>query len=451
MEWIKPGTKFDFMGKRKLFLGISIAAVSISVVAMLVFGLNFGVDFKGGSVVVAGFKTTADVDRDEIAQVVADKVKAVIGRSDVEVTVQDFAMGGMTASESVKFQLYTDVTSLVSKEKTDALAAELTKAFGANTRVETPDEGDKFFVALEAEASVQDTQKKITELFGAQGFQRIKVRSDREEQADVDFYKELNLVEAEKKKAGENVEDELVAKVKAFREKKERDILPSLKDSKYTVTIHELSNLFDEALRERFKDDFLGVESSTAVSASVGKGIFYEGMLAMLYAILGIMAYVAMRFDVRFAPGAVVALVHDATITMGFFAVFQLKFSMTIVAALLTIIGFSVNDTIVIFDRIRENIEKTKGALTDRIINRSVNETLSRTFLTTGTVVLVDLALLILGGDVLFTFALALMIGFAVGTYSSVFVASPVAYYLDRYFARKAGKESAEESPASAV
>ena len=446
MEWIKPGTKFDFMGTKKLWLGISITAVSVSLLAMLVFGLNFGVDFRGGSVVVVGFQKAAGVDRGEISDVVAAKVKAVLGRSDVEVTVQDFAMGGMAASDSVKYQLYTDVTSLVSPEKTQALAAEITKAFGAATRVETPAEGDKFFVALENEASVLETQKKIVDLFAAQGFQRVKVRSDREEQVDVDFYKELNLKEQESKKAGESTEDLLAAQVKAFREKKEKDVLPTLKDTKFTVTLSELSNVFDEALKEKFEDKFTGVESSTAVSASVGKGIFYEGMLAMLYAILGIMVYVAMRFDIRFAPGGVIALCHDAIITMGLFSIFRLKFTMTIVAAILTIIGFSINDTIVIFDRIRENMEKAKSGLTDRLINKSVNETLSRTILTTGTVVLIDLALLILGGDVLFNFALALMIGFVVGTYSSIFIASPIAYYLDLYIQRREAK-AAEGAP----
>ncbi len=443
MQWIKPGTKFDFMGTKKRWLGISITAVSASLLAMLVFGLNFGVDFRGGSVIVAGFKTTAKVDRDEIADVVAAKVKAVLGRTDVEVTVQDFAMG-MAGGDTVKFQLYTDVTSLVGPEKTQALAAAITGAFGPATRVESPAEGDKFFVALENEASVVETQKKIVDLFAAQGFQRVKVRSDREEQVDVDFYKELNLREQESKKAGESTEDLLAAQVKAFREKKEKDVLPTLKDTKYTVTLSELSNVFDEALKEKFADKFTGVESSTAVSASVGKGIFYEGMLAMLYAILGIMVYVAMRFDIRFAPGAVVALTHDAIITLGLFSIFRLKFTMTIVAAILTIIGFSVNDTIVIFDRIRENMEKAKSGLNDRLINKSVNETLSRTILTTGTVVLVDLALLILGGDVLFNFALALMIGFVVGTYSSIFIASPIAFYIDQYLQQRDAKATAD-------
>ena len=447
MQWIKPGTKFDFMGTKKLWLGISITAVSASLLAMLVFGLNFGVDFRGGSVVVVGFQKAAGVDRGEIADAVAAKVKAVLGRTDVEVTVQDFAMGGMAATDSIKYQLYTDVTSLVGPEKTQALAAAITGAFGPATRVESPAEGDKFFVALENEASVLDTQKKIVDLFAAQGFQRVKVRSDREEQVDVDFYKELNLREQESKKAGESTEDLLAAQVKAFREKKEKDVLPTLKDTKYTVTLSELSNVFDEALKEKFADKFTGVESSTAVSASVGKGIFYEGMLAMLYAILGIMVYVAMRFDIRFAPGAVVALTHDAIITLGLFSIFRLKFTMTIVAAILTIIGFSVNDTIVIFDRIRENMEKAKSGLNDRLINKSVNETLSRTILTTGTVVLVDLALLILGGDVLFNFALALMIGFVVGTYSSIFIASPIAYYIDLYLQRRAATTEGDARP----
>ena len=440
MQIIKPGTSIDFMGVRRTFGAVSIVAVVVSLVALLIFGLNFGVDFKGGSVVIVGFKKDASLNREDIKAAVAAKVGPILGKKDADVVVQDFDIGGLTTSHEVKYQLYTEVTSLLNEDKIAAIMAAVKADFGAETRVESPEESDKFYVSLTQEAAVLDTRASLQALFAKQGYEDIKIRSDREEEIDIDFYKELNLREAETKKAGEDVEDLLLTQVREFEEHKNKELLPGLRDAKYTVTILELNGLFEDALKDRFGDAFIGIESSTAVSASVGSEIFFEGMLALFYAIIGMLIYISIRFDVRFAPGAVVALIHDAAITMGIFAIFQIKFSLPIVAALLTIIGYSLNDTIVVFDRIRENMEKVKGEVSERIINKSVNETLSRTLLTSGTTLFVVLSVLILGGGMIKNFALALTIGVVVGTYSSVFVASPVAYLVEQFLLKRAEK-----------
>ena len=159
-----------------------------------------------------------------------------------------------------------------------------------------------------------------------------------------------------------------------------------------------------------------------------------DGVKSLLYAILLIMVYIAFRFDMRYGPGTVVALLHDAVIAIGAFAVTYKEFSLTTVAAILTIIGFSMNDTIVVFDRIRENAARLRDRRFDRVVNQSINETLSRTILTSATVFFVTLAMNVLGVGVIRDFAFAMNVGVIVGTYSSIFIASPILIWLnDKY------------------
>ena len=161
------------------------------------------------------------------------------------------------------------------------------------------------------------------------------------------------------------------------------------------------------------------------VGPQVGDELKEQGGLAMLYALIGILIYVTFRFEWRFAIGSVVALVHDVFITVGVFSLFQFDFSLAVLAAVLAVIGYSLNDTIVVFDRIRENFRKLRKSDPVGVMNQSINETLPRTLLTSLTTMFVVLALLFLGGEVIHGFALALLVGILVGTYSSIFVASP--------------------------
>ncbi|RLA13232.1 MAG: protein translocase subunit SecF [Gammaproteobacteria bacterium] len=162
------------------------------------------------------------------------------------------------------------------------------------------------------------------------------------------------------------------------------------------------------------------------VGPQVGEELTQDGGLALLFALVGILIYVGLRFRYQFALGAVAALVHDVIITMGVFSVFAIEFDLTVLAALLAVIGYSLNDTIVVFDRIRENFTVIrKGGVLD-VIDRALNDSLSRTVVTSLTTLLVLLALLFFGGEVIHSFALALTIGVVIGTYSSLMVASPV-------------------------
>lgn len=166
------------------------------------------------------------------------------------------------------------------------------------------------------------------------------------------------------------------------------------------------------------------------VGPQVGDELANQGGLAMLYALFGILAYVAFRFEWRFAVGSVIALVHDVTITIGVFSLFQMEFTLTVLAAILAVIGYSLNDTIVVFDRIRENFRKLRKESPQEIMNRSINQTLPRTILTSLTTLLVLISLYFFGGDIIHNFSVALILGIVVGTYSSIYIASPAVLML---------------------
>lgn len=166
------------------------------------------------------------------------------------------------------------------------------------------------------------------------------------------------------------------------------------------------------------------------VGPQVGEELTEQGGLAMIYALIGILIYIVVRFQWRFAPGAVIALVHDVLITMGVFSWFQLDFNLTVLAALLAVIGYSLNDTIVVFDRIRENFRRVRKSTAYDIMNLSINQTISRTLMTSVTTLLVLVSLFVFGGEVIHAFSLALIVGVLIGTYSSIFVASTTALAL---------------------
>lgn len=166
------------------------------------------------------------------------------------------------------------------------------------------------------------------------------------------------------------------------------------------------------------------------VGPQVGQELANKGILAVLVALLAIMIYVAMRFEYRFAIGAALALVHDPVLILGWFSFFQLEFNLTALAAVLAVIGYSLNDTIVIFDRIRENFRKVRKSSTVEIVNLSINQTLSRTIMTSVTTLMVVLALFFYGGPMIHGFSTALIIGIIVGTYSSIYVAGAIAVVL---------------------
>ena len=183
------------------------------------------------------------------------------------------------------------------------------------------------------------------------------------------------------------------------------------------------------SLSGKFNSDEIIVERVEMVGPKVGRDLREKALLSILYAIIGIVIYISWRFEFQYAIAAIIALIHDVLVTMGAFSILDKEFTLVIVAAFLTIIGYSLNDTIVVFDRIRENLRR-KGKLSlSEIINSSINQTLSRTLLTSGTTLLVVLALFFFGGEIIHDFSFALLVGVVVGTYSSIFIASVFLVY----------------------
>jgi len=176
----------------------------------------------------------------------------------------------------------------------------------------------------------------------------------------------------------------------------------------------------------RLLGDDVDIRRVEFVGPKVGEELTNDGGLAMLYALIGILIYVAFRFEYRFALGSISALIHDVIITLGFFSLFEFEFDLTVLAAILAVIGYSLNDTIVVFDRIRENFLSTRHVDPAKIVNGALNQTLSRTIMTSLTTLLVLLALFFLGGEIIHSFAMALLVGVLIGTYSSIYVAANI-------------------------
>jgi len=190
----------------------------------------------------------------------------------------------------------------------------------------------------------------------------------------------------------------------------------------------QISKTLTDHFQGKSEFEVLRVES---VGPRVGKDLRQRAVLAVLAATLVMGVYIAVRFEPRFGIGAAVALLHDVMVAVGALSFTRLEFDLTTVAALLTIVGYSVNDTVIVSDRIRENMRKNRREPLASVMNRSINETLSRTILTAGTVLLVLLALYFLGGEIIHGFAFTLLVGVVVGTYSSIYIASPIVLYLD--------------------
>jgi len=200
-----------------------------------------------------------------------------------------------------------------------------------------------------------------------------------------------------------------------------------------------LATTISEALSTRFGKDTVEIRRTEMVGPKVGKDLRQKGINAIIFALLGILIYISWRFEFRFAVGAVLALAHDVIISVGALSLANKEFSLPVLAALLTIVGYSLNDTIVVYDRIRENMRRMRKQPFAQLVNSSINETLSRTILTSATTLIVVVILFVMGGGVIHDFTFTLLVGIVVGTYSSIFVASPIVIIWQRWFPKKVG------------
>lgn len=298
MEFLKPGTSIDFLGRRKIALGASAVIIAIGLAVAGLWGLNYGIDFAGGTLVELKMPRAADIQ-------------------EVRVALKGIGMGDSVIQH-----------------------------YGSE---------DEILIRMMRTAS------------GVEGM--------------------------------------------------EGDII--------------------KALEPIFGQGSIDLRRTEVVGPQVGAALRKQATLAIAYALIGILVYITIRFEFRFAVAAIIALIHDVLITLGAFAVTQKELSLPVIAAFLTIVGYSLNDTIVVFDRIRENLKAFRKEAYEEVVNRSINETLSRTLLTSLTTLLVVLALFFLGGEVIHDFAFALLVGIVVGTYSSIFVASPVLIFWQRLLPSK--------------
>jgi preprotein translocase subunit SecF len=209
--------------------------------------------------------------------------------------------------------------------------------------------------------------------------------------------------------------------------------------------LEKFSDQFRTALEAKFGKDSFEIRRTEAVGPKVGKDLRQKALLAVALSCIGMLIYIWFRFEFRFGLGAILGLIHDVLITMGALSITNTPIDLSVVAALLTIVGYSVNDTIIVCDRIRENMPKMTKKPLREVINISVNQTLSRTILTVSTVLMATLALFIFGGGVIHDFAFTMLVGTITGTYSSIFVACPVVIFWEKIFAKKGspGRRSA--------
>jgi preprotein translocase subunit SecF len=377
MEFFKPGRRYDFLSLAKPLITASAIAVVASWVLVFTVGLNFGIDFVGGTEALVAFK--GNVDTGDVA-----KVSEEIGLDSPEVVIFGLQDSGQYFIRSRTQGLLSDAE----KQKVKDAAAKLgePKLFDA-----TDESGEEVRVQY-AEA------KKPAELQAA-------------------------LNEAGVQGASVTIQSESANPVLIVR-------MPGVRQRLDAAMIAKFGKVNPDGTGD---GRFIGIERVETVGSAVGEQMRNQGILALLYALIGILLYVTFRFDLRFSPGAIIALFHDLSITLGVFVITGMEFNLPIIAALLAILGYSINDTIVVYDRIRESIKMGVASNLRETINISVSDTLSRTSLTSLTTFISVLAIYILGSGMTQNFAFAMMVGIIVGTYSSIYVASPFALYMEGF------------------
>jgi preprotein translocase subunit SecF len=372
----------DFVSKRRLFVTFSLIVNAFVLIWCLPFvhGLNFGVDFAGGTEIQVKFAQKPDLA----------KVDSALKRAGFpSETAQSF---GPPAENS--YIIRVGRIALMKPADADAAKAALAAAFPKQVLKDfhfDPEIGDKIDVTFQEPVETAALQKAVVD-------SGVKVSEVRE----------LSL------KQGQN---------------------------DYTLITQGISDKMQKALEAEFGEAGVTVQRVEYVGPQVGRQLQIQGLKALIYAMAMIVLYVGLRFDFRFAPGVVIALVHDAIVTLGYFALLGREFNLTSLAAVLTVIGYSVNDTVVVYDRMRENQHKYKGRDLPGIVNLSINEMLGRTILTSGVTALSLVGLIVYArGTAVWDFAVAMLVGIISGTYSTWYIASPMTIWLDEILRKRSAK-----------
>lgn len=384
MELIKPGTNFDFMGKRRTLITLSIAVI-VGILALLPLRLNFGVDFAGGTEIEVKF---------------AEAVTAKEVRERVEAAgFQDANVQQIGDASEHSYIVRVQRVSILSGEQIEALRSVLQEqlaAYGA--------------VTVEIDENVGD---------------RVDVRTERPVPLE------------ELRAAATSTGIELAAGSENIRD------LTRAGEPTYQLLTQGLSDRVTATLKSAFGEEKVDVQRVDYVGPQVGQQLRNRGIMAILLSMGAVLLYIAFRFDFRFAPGAVLGLFHDVAVVLGYWVVSGREFNLTSVAVILTVVGYSVNDTIVVFDRVREVLARKNGKSLLENINTAVNESLSRTVITSGVTALSLVGLMIFTTGSLFDFSAGMLVGIIAGTYSSIFIAGPVAVWVDERMQESAARKEA--------
>jgi len=382
MEFLQH-TDIDFMKYRRYWVGISTVLSVVSILAVFVHGkLNVGVDFAGGTQLTLQFRERPEVD----------ELRGVLGAAGLDdAQIQRFGEEG-----SNEVLIRTPVAAESATANQERILAALDARFpgeGAGLDLNRAGAGAVagLLVQLDPEGVVAGGGDTAVAYY--EGVAEA-ILDARQEQGIFTSWEEVGAVEG--------VGPETLA-----------------------------------ALRQSARLGELALLGAENVGPQVGRELRTKGILAVVLSLIGMLIYIWIRFELRFGIGAVVASFHDVLVVLGLYALMDFEFNLTTVAAFLTLIGYSVNDTVVIFDRVRENLRLTRREPVVEVINRSLNQTLSRTVLTSGTTLLATGALLAFGGDVLRGFAFVLTVGIVVGTYSSLYVAGPFVILWEEVFGKR--------------
>jgi len=387
MELFK-NTNFDFLGKKWPFIGLSLVLTAAGLISIGMKGMQYGIDFKGGAVMWLRFSQEPPVQRIRTA---------LEGKLPGEISVQQ-----VTGKPEV----------LVGTEIKDE------KELNANRQL------------------IEETLRGM--------FGDSSGRIDLNNASAPELAERLRgpLQQAAVPLSEQDLQD-LTAAIANYR-KDHGGIVRNLDE---LAGVKGVTPKVIEVMKANVSLGPFTILQTEVVGPKIGAELRRQAILATLYALGGMLVYIAFRFEWIYGVAAVIAVFHDTIITIGLFSILGKEISLTVVAALLTLVGYSMNDTIVVFDRIRENLKILRREKLESLINISVNQTLSRTILTSGLTLLTALSLWLFGGEVLNGFSLALVLGIIVGTYSSVFVASPILVFWQNYAEkRKSGKSGSAES-----
>lgn len=368
---IRPGTKFDFMGKAPLFSKVSLVLFVAALLVIAVRGLNFGLDFAGGHEILLKFDK-------------APELSAVRGRLN---------------------KLFPNVDTAVQ-------------------RFEVEEDPNATHYLVRIQRSESFGQKEIQDLNEAfkkkydKAFKRLRYNAEAGDVVEVQFVQGATT--------GADLSDAALSGVVAATGHEVRLVKANGRPEqlRWSIVLTGVDATLVSAMKE--VDDTVQAVRVEFVGPTVGRELRNNGLLAVVYALLFIMIYIALRFDFFYSPGAVLCLFHDAIITTAILAMIGEQFTLATIAGLMTLVGYSINDTIVVFDRIRETVGKAQGSALDDVLNRAINETLGRTLITSISTLLACLCLIGFGrGTVLAEFGMIMTVGILIGTYSSVYVASP--------------------------